>query len=147
MGALLLLGVAIAIVLDWFLRVLKSRVMAYLGGRTEYVLGTGVFERIIHLPATFTTGASVSRQLGRIKNMESLRDFFLGPLTLLVFDLPSSLIMLIALAFLNPVVVAVVIVSAFGFTALWFATHKLSERSGSRAGQYSPCAESFSMKP
>lgn len=136
MGALLLLGVAIAVALDWFLRVLKSRVMAYIGGRAEYVLGTSVFERIINLPASSTTGASVSRQVGRIKNMESLRDFFLGPLALLAFDLPSSLVMLIALAFLNPWVVGVVILSTLGFTALWFATRNLSERSSSRSGQY-----------
>jgi ATP-binding cassette subfamily B protein len=137
MGALLMLGVGIAVVLDWFLRVLKSRVMAHIGGRTEYVLGTSVFERIINLPATATAGASVSRQLGRIKNMESLRDFFLGPLSLLVFDLPASLVMLIALAFLNPWVVLVVVLSTMGFTALWFATRDLNDRSSSRSGQFS----------
>jgi ATP-binding cassette subfamily B protein len=137
MGFLLLLGVVIAIVLDWFLRVLKSRVMAHIGGRTEYVLGTGVFERIINLPATSTVGASVSRQLGRIKNMESLRDFFLGPLSMLAFDLPASLVMLIALAILNPWVVGVVVLSTLGFIALWYATRNLSERSSARAGQYS----------
>ena len=137
MGALLLLGVMIAIALDWFLRVLKSQVMAYLGGRTEYILGTNVFERIINLPASSMMGASISRQLGRIKNMESLRDFFLGPFALLAFDLPSSLVMIIALAFLNPIALGVVFVSIIGFTALWFTTRNLSERSASHAGQYS----------
>ena len=137
MGALLLLGVGIAIAADWFLRVLKSRVMAHIGGRTEFVLGTSVFERIINLPASSSVGASVSRQLGRIKNMESLRDFFLGPLALLVFDLPSSLVMLIALAFLNPWIVLVVIVSTLGFALLRFLTRNLSERSSANAGQMS----------
>ena len=137
MGGLLLVGVVIAMVIDWFLRVLKSRVMAYIGGRTEYILGTGVFERILNLPASSTAGASVSRQVGRIKNMESLRDFFLGPLSLLAFDLPSSLVMLIALIFLNPWVVGVVVLSSLGFTLLWFASRHLSERSSARASQFS----------
>ena len=137
MGVLLLLGVGIAITLDWFLRVLKSRVMAHLGGRTEYVLGTSAFERVINLPATSTSGVSVSRQLGSLKNIESLRDFFMGPLSLVAFDLPASLVMLIALAFLNPWVVGVVVLSMLGFTALWFATRNISERSSSSVGQYS----------
>lgn len=136
MGTLLLLGVMIAIILDWYLRILKSRIMAHIGGRTEYVLGTSVFERIINLPATSMVGASVSRQVGRIKNMESLRDFFLGPLALLVFELPASLVILIALAFLNPWVVGVVVLSSLAFASLWFSTRNVSERSSSRSSQY-----------
>jgi len=136
MGGLLLLGVGIAITLDWFLRVLKSRVMAFIGGRTEYVLGTTVFERILNLQASSTSGASVSRQVGRIKGMEGLRDFFLGPLALLAFDLPATLVILAALAFINPYVVWVILVSALFFTALWFITNNISKRSSARAGQY-----------
>ncbi|MBI4986079.1 MAG: ATP-binding cassette domain-containing protein, partial [Rhodocyclales bacterium] len=87
MGGSILFGAAIAVALDWVIRTLRGRVMAYIGGRTEYVLGSSVFERILNLPLTSTEGASVSRQVGRIKNLEGLRDFFLGPLAMLAFDL------------------------------------------------------------
>jgi ABC-type bacteriocin/lantibiotic exporter with double-glycine peptidase domain len=90
MGSFIMIGVLIAIVTDGLLRNLKSKVLAFVGGRFEYILGNTLFKRIISLPATYTDGATVSNQVGRFKNLESLRDFFLGPAALLAFELPST---------------------------------------------------------
>jgi len=129
MGAYLLIGVIIAIVVDSFLRNLKGRVMAFMGGRFEYILGNSLFKRIITLPAASIEGASVSQQVGRIKNLESLRDFFLGPLSVLAFEIPSTLVLVIAIAIINPWVLLVVLASALAFALLGFLKHKNSERS------------------
>jgi ATP-binding cassette subfamily B protein len=135
MGGFLMLGVVIVITVDALLRNLKSRIMAFVGGRSEYILGNSLFQRIIHLPFAATDGASVSQQVGRIKNLESLRDFFLGPLSLLAFELPSTLVLLVAIAIINPWVLLVVALSALAFTALGFFTRKVSERSVAKAGK------------
>jgi ATP-binding cassette subfamily B protein len=143
LGATLTLGVLITIGLDWLLRGLKNRILAYIGGRTEYVLGTSVFERIVCLPATSTDGASINRQVGRIKNLESLRDFFLGPLVLIVFDLPASLVMMIALAVINPWIVLVILAAVGGYTALWFGSRTLIQNSVARASHQSATRGEF----
>lgn len=143
LGGFLTLGVLLVIGLDWLLRGLKNRILAYVGGRTEYVLGTGVFERVICLPATATDGASSSRQLERIKNLESLRDFFLGPMVLIAFELPASLVMLLALAFINAWVLLVVLAAVALYAALWFGTRRWNQGSMARASQLGGARSEF----
>ena len=127
-GAYLLAGVGIAIALNWVLTVFKSRLLAYVGGRAEYILGVSVFQRIIGLPASSIEGLSVSRQVGRIRNLERLREFFLGPLALLAFDLPSTIVMLVALVVISPWTLVVLGLSALAFTLLAFTVRQLTER-------------------
>jgi ABC-type bacteriocin/lantibiotic exporter with double-glycine peptidase domain len=134
MGAFIMVGVVVAIAADGLLRNLKSQVTAFVGGRFEYILGNTLFQRIISLPATSTDGATVSNQVGRFKNLESLRDFFLGPASLLVFELPSTLVLILAIAVINPWVLLVLLTSILIFSLLWFFTRKSSEISTAKSG-------------
>lgn len=143
MGAFLLIGVAVAITVDSLLRNLKSQIMAFIGGRFEYILGNTLFQRIINLPASATDGASVSNQVGRFKNLESLRDFFLGPASLLIFELPSTLVLLLAIAVLNPWVLLVMLTSVILYALLWLSTRKTSEASVAKSGTVSTARWEF----
>lgn len=124
LGSLLILGVGLTMMLEWKMRGLRSRIMAYFGGRSEYLLGISIFDHVISLQASASDGVSVTRQVGRIKNLESLRDVFLGPLALLAFELPTTLILLAAIAFISPWLTVVVLVSAMLFTLLGFVSHR-----------------------
>lgn len=136
MGAFLMFGVVVAIVVDGILRNLKSRMLAFIGGRFEYILGNTLFQRIISLPATSTDGATVSNQVGRFKNLESLRDLFLGPASLLVFELPSTLVLLIAIAVINPWVLIVMLLSVLSYVLLWLFTRKSSEITEAKSAMF-----------
>lgn len=136
MGAYLMIGVIIAIVVDGFLRNLKGRVMAFIGGRFEYILGNSLFKRIITLPAASIEGASVSQQVGRIKSLESLRDFFVGPLSVLAFEVPATMVLVVAIAIINPWMLLVVLASALCFVMLGFVKHKSSERSVTTSSRF-----------
>lgn len=133
MQTFLLLGVALALTLDFTLRRLKSRVIAHLGGRTEYIMGTSIFRRVISLPTSSTDGASVSRQVGRMRNFESLRDFFIGPLTIIAFDMPANLIIIATVAILNPWALLAIAGAMLGFGLLAWATQGISERAVERS--------------
>lgn len=124
----LLLGVLLALVLDFVLRRLKGNVTAYVGGRTEFVVGTSIFRKILNLPAMATEGASVNRQVGRIRSFESLREFFLGPLSVIAFDMPANIIILIALAILCPQALIVVLISGLLYGLLAWFSHSTNER-------------------
>ncbi len=134
MGAFLMIGVVVAIAVDGLLRNLKSQIMAFIGGRFEYILGNTLFQRIINLPTSSTDGVTVSNQVGRFKNLESLRDFFLGPAALLIFEVPSTLVLLLAIAVINPWVLLVMLASALFFFLLWFFTRKSGEISVAKSG-------------
>lgn len=129
MAAFLMIGVVIAMAVDGFMRNLKGGVMAFVAGRSEYMLGTTLFYRIISLPTSAIEGASSAQQVGRIKNLQSLRDFFLGPLSLLAFELPSTLVLLVAIAAINPWALMVVLLSALSYVLLGYFSRKSSARS------------------
>ncbi|MGC2855571.1 peptidase domain-containing ABC transporter [Novispirillum sp. DQ9] len=134
LGFYLVLGALIAVTLDWWLRTLKSRILSHMAGRSEYIIGINVFQRILGLPATSTERATVGQQIGRIKDLESLREFFLGPLALLVFELPATIIYVVVLAVLNPWVILVVAVAVALFAVLGVTTRARQRRHTLTAG-------------
>lgn len=131
----LLLGAVIALMLGFLMRSLKSRIIAHIGGRSEYILGTSIFGRVISLPASSTESVSVNRQVGRLRNFESLRDFFLGPLTIIVFELPATVIVLAVLAMINPVALLVVAGAAVSYFLLAWGTRRLSAQAVAASSQ------------
>ncbi len=143
MGSFIIIGVVVALVVDGLLRNLKSKILAFVGGRFEYILGNSLFKRIINLPASSTDSATVSNQVGRFKNLESLRDFFLGPASMLVFEGPSTLLLLLAIAVINPWVLLVMLTSILLFALIWLFTHKSSEISVARTGMLSTARWEF----
>lgn len=132
-GIFLLLGVLLAIGLGWFLNSLRGRLLAYIGGRIEYVLGSAIFERVLHLPSSSLNGVSVSRQISRIKSLERLRDLFLGPLVMLAFDLPASVILLIVIFLINPWAGGILLISISAFLFLLLMTRPLADRSAEQS--------------
>lgn len=118
MQGFLVLGVAIALTLDWVMRSLKSRVLSFMAGRSEYIIGNSIFQRVIGLPSQSVERVSVAEQVARIKDLESLRDFFLGPLSLLIYDLPATLIYVVVLAVIYPWILLVILASAAAYAFL-----------------------------
>ncbi len=95
---------------------LRARMTAHVAGRLEYLIGCATFRRILNLPPIQTETAPIGAQLARLKEFESVREFFTGPLSEAMLDLPfvALFILLIAviggpLAFI-PVAVAMIFV-------------------------------------
>ncbi|WP_027849039.1 peptidase domain-containing ABC transporter [Marinospirillum minutulum] len=137
MGAYLLIGVFLAIGVSWFLNLLRGKLLAYIGGRIEYVLGNSIFERVLRLPAASLNGVSVSRQISRIKSLERLRDLFLGPLVTLIFDLPASLILLVVIFIINPWAAGVMLITITAFLLLLFLTRSGVDQSAEAVSEVS----------
>ncbi len=121
-GTMLLVGVGIALLLDVHLRRLKSRLMAHVGGRLEFILGISAFRSVIGLPLHQVENTPVNRQVARLRSFESLREFFLGPLTIIAFELPANLAIVVAIAILNPWALAVIVTSTLLYGLLYLAT-------------------------
>ncbi len=92
------LGVALALGLEFALRALRARVQAHVGARLEYIVGCQTFRHLLYLPPVFTERAPVGAQVARLKEFESLRDFFTSPLAAVFMDLPFVLLFLIVIA-------------------------------------------------
>ncbi|TAN71158.1 MAG: ATP-binding cassette domain-containing protein [Methylobacter sp.] len=129
MASYLLFGVVMVLVLDFQVRHLKGRLIAHVGGRIDYIIGTNVFRRVINLPSSSMGNVSVARQVGRLRNFDSLRNFFIGPLAIIAFDMPANIIMVVAIGVINPWALLVVLFSAVSFLLLALGTRNISKRS------------------
>ncbi|MBF0309149.1 MAG: ATP-binding cassette domain-containing protein [Magnetococcales bacterium] len=121
MGFSLLAGTLLAILVDWLLRLQRARILAYIGAKAERVLGSGILERILALPASFTERVAVGVQVSRIKTLEVIRDMFVGPLAFLYYDAPSTLLFLIVLGLISPDVILFMIGLIVALALLAFA--------------------------
>lgn len=135
MQIFLLLGILIVLGLDFYIRRLRSRIVAYIAGRADYILGTQVFRQIIHLPISATANVSIRRQVERMRNFEGLRDFFLGPLVTVALDLPANLLVLAAIGIINPWALSVIIVAVLLFWLLGYFSRGYSARAVAAASR------------
>ena len=128
-------GLAGAITLDGLLRLLRARLLAHIGGRIDSLLGAATFHQVLYLPLSSTQNAPVGTQLARLKQFETLRDFFTGPLASVVLDLPTILLFVIALWFIAAPVawIPLVLLVLFALAAIWLAP--LAQRAANAASR------------
>ena len=91
-------GMAAALIFDVGLRALRGRMLAYLGGRIDVLLGSAVFQQIMHLPVIMTERATIGSQLSRLRQFDAVREFFTGPLATVVLELPFAIMFIVAIA-------------------------------------------------
>lgn len=95
---MLSVGVAMAIVLEWFLRQTQSKILSGFASRLDNVVSNHIFGRLLSLSPGYIERASVPAQIARMKTFESVRDFFSGGVFLALLEMPFSVIALIAIA-------------------------------------------------
>ena len=87
----LCIGVGAALCFDAVLRAVRARILAFIGARLDNIMGNNIFQHILSLPPGFTERATIGAQVARIKDFESVREFFTGPLATVFMELPFAL--------------------------------------------------------
>ena len=119
---MLLIGLSMVLGVDWVVRGLRARVLSYMGARGEFLIGTSIFQRILSLPAYATEQVPVGSQIARIKDFESLRDLFVGPLAVLFYELPATLVFVVVLGLINPWLILVQLCAVAIYWVLYIVT-------------------------
>ena len=116
------LGVGIAISCDLVLRYIRTRILAFIGARLDNIVGIAIFHKILFLPPSLTERATIGAQVARIKDFETIRDFFTGQMALTLFELPFVVIFIIVIAYLGgPVaLIPIIMIAVYGILALVF---------------------------
>jgi len=104
------IGVAFALACDAVLKLLRSSVLAYIGGRLDVIVNNGVVEKLIDLPLSRMEKASVGTQLSRLREFEGVRACFAGPIAISLLDLPFIIIFLTTIAIIGGWLAAVPLV-------------------------------------
>ena len=96
-------GLAILLALEFRLRQIRAHLIARMAGRIEYLLGTALFSKLVGMPLTMLTANSVNDQVGRLKQFETVRDFFSGPVVAVLLELPFTFLLLGIVFYISPV--------------------------------------------
>lgn len=103
------LGIAIFILLivETALRTLRSRIVAFMGGRMEFLIATNTFRQILSLPSSYTESAPLSGQVSRLREFDTIREVFTGPLISVVMEIPFVILFIAVIGALGGWVAAV----------------------------------------
>ena len=94
----LIFGTLLAMCIESLLRYLRARSFAYFGVRMDAIISSSIFERLLFLPPRLIEGSSIPSQVTRIKDFDSIREFFSSPTGISVMELPFTLIFIITIA-------------------------------------------------
>lgn len=139
----LALGAILALAVESMLRRLRGQVLSYIGARIDFIVGNGILQKLLALPAWSTETLPVGSQLSRIKDFESWRDMLIGPMALLFYDMPATLVFVGVLAILNPWMLLVLAISASGFIILGTATRPSTTKLGAAATRAGAAKQDF----
>ncbi|MES2905516.1 MAG: ATP-binding cassette domain-containing protein [Pseudomonadota bacterium] len=127
---MLVAGAILALCAEIGLRQWRSKQLAYFGARVDHFVSCSVFQQLLFMPTSFTERASVSSQLARLRDFESVREFFTGPIATLLFEMPLIAIYLVAMAVIGGWLALVPLALLVAYTVLLVTTNGvLKERS------------------
>lgn len=95
-------GVVILATSDFLFRNVRTRALAFVGQRGERALAIALFRKLMRLPLAQLQKSSVSQQIARFRQFESLRELFTGHVMITLIDLPFALMFLAVLSYLAP---------------------------------------------
>ena len=102
LGTLFFIGVGMLVVLtsEATLRLLRARLIAFIGGRTDLIVGSSSLNQILRIPVSMTERTSIGAQVAGLQQFEVLRESFVGPLAAVLFELPFVLLAIALIAVL-----------------------------------------------
>ena len=109
-----LLGILAALGVDLVLRWTRAKALSRMAGRVDYLVGVEAYKKVVSLTPLLTERSSVQSQLARLKQFDSVREFFTGTTATLLLDVPFIPVFLLVLGLIAgwmaviPVVVALI---------------------------------------
>jgi len=132
-------GISLYLLIDLGFKLLRSKVFSFISVRLGNIIGNEVLRRILYLPPAFTETASLGAQVARIRDFETVREFFGGTALISLLELPFLVILLIALTYMGGSIAVVPLVAMgifiiFGLSVMpaMRAVNKKSAQSGSQ---------------
>jgi ATP-binding cassette subfamily C protein/ATP-binding cassette subfamily C protein LapB len=127
-------AVAVLLAADLIFRYLRAQLLASIAGRIDYLIGTETFRQLLFLPPVFTERSTVAAQLSRLKQFDSVRDFFTGPNAAMTLEIPFAILFISVIAILAGwlAIIPVAVILAYIIFGLFWLPHTSSQvmRSG-----------------
>jgi ATP-binding cassette, subfamily C, bacterial LapB len=145
----LLVGVGLALLCDIGLRYMRGTMLAYIGARLDYIIGSAVLQKILSLPTAQTERTSLGSKMARFREFDMIREFFIGPMAIAFLEFPFIFVFLIAIGILGGNLVLVPLSMLFiyglvGFIIFPAIQQRVTQNIASTASKSSFITESLS---
>lgn len=94
------IGLVLAAITELGIRHLRTKAIAILGGRLEYLMSRNVLRQILSFPVSRTEQAPLSGQISRIREFDTMREMFVGTLVSVLLELPFIALFLLVIGLL-----------------------------------------------
>jgi ATP-binding cassette, subfamily C, bacterial LapB len=139
-------GVLLALIVGGYFVIHRARILSTIAGRIDYLFGTTILQQIMGLSPSLTERSAVGSQMARISSFEAVRDLFTGPIASTVLESPATLVVLIALAIINPVALLVVLVVLILYGVLFWLLEPETSRRVNEVGRASTKRNEFTVE-
>lgn len=136
-------GVLLAVLADAGLRLVRGQMLAYVGARLDMLIGAAAFEKLLHLPVSMTERAPIGAQIARLKQFETVREVFTGPLAAAALDLPFLTVFLVIVFMIGGPIGFVPVALIAGFAVLGLVTWPMSRRRVADLGEARSARQAF----
>ncbi|RYH01267.1 HlyD family type I secretion periplasmic adaptor subunit [Salipiger sp. IMCC34102] len=130
--AALAAGMVLLLAMDLSLRRAKSRLIAHVSGRLDYIVSTALFDKLLSLRLEMLTAAPISDQMNRLRQFETLRDVYAGPVVAVLFELPFVAMVVLGLYFVDPAIGLVLTAAVAAHVGLGLAVLPRIRRASAR---------------
>ena len=124
----LFIGVMISVILLTFIMGVRARILGHIGTHLQKNIGNVIFKQLLRLPPSYTENASVTNQIIRLNDFNSIRDFFGSPLFGAFIELPFTLILFAVVWFIGGMLIIIpavaILVSIFIAYVIWRVSQK-----------------------
>lgn len=117
------------------LRWLRAQATSYIGAQIEHDLGVTLFHKLMHLPMAQLHRSTSHQQVERLKQFESIRDLFTGPLMAAALDLPFVALVIVAVYLLSPTVGLLMIAVILAYAVLGYVLLPQTKRVSAKANK------------
>lgn len=136
-------GVLLAVLADSGLRLVRGQMLAYVGARLDMLIGAAAFQKLLHMPVSMTERAPIGSQIARLKQFETVREVFTGPLAAAALDMPFLVLFLAAVFMVGGVIGFVPVALIVGFIILGLVTWPISKARVSQLGEARSARQAF----
>jgi ATP-binding cassette subfamily C protein/ATP-binding cassette subfamily C protein LapB len=139
-------GVALFLLATTGVQLLRAKMMGYTGARLGHLVGSEVMRRLLYLPPSYTETAPLGAQLARIRDFETVRDFFSGPAIAALMDMPFIVILMVGMVFTGGTVAYVPLAAIVLFVALGLAANQVIKRGNTAVSAAGAAKQEFTLE-
>ncbi len=139
-------GVALYLLATTGVQLLRAKMMGYTGARLGHLVGSEVMRRLLYLPPSYTETAPLGAQLARIRDFETVRDFFSGPAIAALMDMPFIIILMVGMVFTGGTVAYVPLGAIVLFIALGLAANQVIKRGNTAVSASGAAKQEFTLE-